>query len=213
MVVTIVTTMATNVREPLRASTTKPAQRDEFDLIALGRRVRSLRHAAGLSTGNLANRAGISRAMIVAIESGAKAATVPTLHRVAQGLGTNMTRLLDDERSGDVILIRHADQRLARDPSGWERRNLAPVIAGSAFEFMRTHIPAGVDAGSFPPHAPGSREYVAVERGTLRLAMDGVIHVLGRGDSIAYRADVTHGFANGDDDDCVYYLALEAGIR
>jgi uncharacterized protein len=33
---------------------------------------------------------------------------------------------------------------------------------------MRTTIEAGVDAGAFSPNAPRSREYVAIERGTLR---------------------------------------------
>jgi uncharacterized protein len=40
---------------------------------------------------------------------------------------------------------------------------------------MRTTIEAGVDAGAFSPHAPGSREYVAIERGTLRLTIDGEV--------------------------------------
>lgn len=179
-----------------------------LDLAALGARVRLERLRQRLSLDDLAARSGVSRSMLSAVECGGKVPTVVVLHRIATGLGVGMSRLLDEERPEPVIVLRREDQVVARDPSGWERRNLAPVLPGVEFEFMRTTIPAGVDAGTFPPHAPGSREYVAVERGTLLLTVDGTPHALGRGDSIAYAGDRSHAFANGGDEPCVYYLAL-----
>jgi mannose-6-phosphate isomerase-like protein (cupin superfamily) len=76
---------------------------------------------------------------------------------------------------------------VALDPSGWERRILSPVLPGVEFEFMRTTLGPKVDAGVFLPHAHGSREYLAVGRGTLRLSIDGAEHLLRAGDSIYYR--------------------------
>jgi transcriptional regulator with XRE-family HTH domain len=182
-------------------------------LPALGARIRSERLALGLSLDALANRAGISRSMLSAVEAAEKAPTVLVLHKIASGLGTSMSRLLGEERADRLILLTREDQIVARDPSGWARRNLAPVLPGVEFELMRTTIPPGVDAGTFPPHAMGSREYVAVERGTLRLTIDGADHLLKQGDSIYYAGDCTHGFNNPGDEECVYYLALEAGIN
>lgn len=184
---------------------------DDFDVTALGRRIRFIRLTSGLSVDALARQAGVSRSMVAAVEGGEKAPTVLTLHRIANGLGTNMTRLLGEEIRGDVIVLRQRDQRVARDPAGWERRNLTPVLPDSAFEFMRTTIPAGVDTGVFPPHRPGTREVVAVEAGTLRLTIDGTPWHLASGDSISYRGDVLHQFANPGDVDCVYYLTLHQG--
>jgi quercetin dioxygenase-like cupin family protein len=113
-----------------------------------------------------------------------------------------------------VVLLRHADQEVARDRAGWERRILSPVLPGVEFELMRTTIGGGVDAGVFVPHAPGSREYLAVERGTLRLTLDGVVHTLRAGDSIYYAGDCLHGYANPGARPCVYYLAMDvAGDR
>ena len=51
--------------------------------------------------------------------------------------------------------------------SGWERRILSPVLPKVEFEFMRTTLSSGVNAGAFLPYNRGSWEYVAVERGTL----------------------------------------------
>jgi len=76
---------------------------------------------------------------------------------------------------------------------------------------MRTTIPGGVDAGAFAPHAAASREYLAMERGTLRLTIDGTAYTLHAGDSIYYAGDCWHAFANPGTQTCVYYLAMELG--
>src|ERR1700722_1901315 len=105
--------------------------------------------------------------MVSAIERGAKAPTVLVLDRVATALETSLARLMEDETESSVIFIRHDEQAVARDPTGWERRILSPVLPGVEFEFMRTTLGPGVNAGVFLPHAPGSREYVAIEKGSL----------------------------------------------
>jgi len=98
---------------------------------------------------------------------------------------------------------------VAVDPSGWERRILSPVLPGVEFEFMRTTINPGVDAGVFSPHAPGSLEWVAMEGGVLLLTINGTPYTLRSGDSIYYDGDCWHGFANPGEEQCVYYLAMD----
>lgn len=181
-----------------------------LDVARLGSRIRSLRGTQNLSLDEAAQRSGVSRSMLSAVERGEKTPTVLVLHRIAVGLGSNITRLLGEEQAASVVVLRRAAQDVARDPSGWERRNLAPAQPGVAFEFMRTTIPPGVNAGEFPPHPPGSREYVAVEQGTLQLTVAGAMYLLETGDSITYHGDCWHAFANPGPDGCVYYLALEA---
>jgi len=182
-----------------------------LDLAALGERIRRERTARRLSLNDLAARAGVSRSMLSAVERGGKAPTVLVLDRIATGLDTSIARLLGEERAGRVVVLRHGEQDVARDRAGWERRVLSPVLPGVEFELMRTTIDAGVDAGVFSPHAAGSREYLAVERGTLRLTLDGVAHTLRAGDSIYYAGDCRHAFANAGQEPCVYYLAMELG--
>jgi hypothetical protein len=98
---------------------------------------------------------------------------VLVLDRIATGLGTSIARLLGKEQSDRTVVLRRDEQDVARDASGWERRVLSPVLPGVEFELMRTTVDAGVDAGVFQPHGPGSREYLAVEAGALRLSLDG----------------------------------------
>ena len=149
--------------------------------------------------------------MLSAVERGDKAPTVLVLDRIATGLDTSIARLLGEERSARVIVLRRREQDVAHDPSGWERRILSPVLPGVEFELMRTTIRPRVDAGAFASHAPGSREYLAMERGTLLLTLDGTPYTLHQGDSIYYAGDCVHEFANPADTPCIYYLAMEVG--
>ncbi len=179
-----------------------------FDLQALGNRLKRERIQRSLTLDDLSNRSGVSRSMISAIEGGGKSPTIVVLHRIASGLGIRMTELMDEPSPERVIVLRRHEQPRVTDPSGWERRNLAPSIPGLAFEFMCTTIPPGVDAGTFPPHAPGSREHVLVSEGILTLTIDGVRYVLEAGDSISYAGDREHQFQNDGPDSCTYYLAI-----
>ncbi|MDQ2653467.1 MAG: XRE family transcriptional regulator [Chloroflexota bacterium] len=195
--------------EEVGASGAGDDEHSGLDLAKLGARIRALRSMQGLSLDEAAQRCGVSRSMLSAVERGEKTPSVLVVHRIAIGLGSNITRLLGEEQAAPVVVLRRATQDVARDPSGWERRNLAPAQPDISFEFMRTTIPPGVNAGEFPPHPAGSREYVAVELGRLRLTVAGTPYHLETGDSITYHGDCWHAFANPGPDDCVYYLALE----
>ena len=48
---------------------------------------------------------------------------------------------------------------------------LSPVVPGVNFEWIRTTLPLGCDAGRYPAYAAGSHEYVVVESGSLRLTI------------------------------------------
>jgi transcriptional regulator with XRE-family HTH domain len=179
-----------------------------FDLQALGERLRTARVTQSLTLDDLAARTGVSRSMISAIEKGGKVPTIVVLHHLAAGLSLRMTDLMGEPQPDRVVVIRSGEQSRVTDPSGWERRNLAPAIPGLHFEFMRTTIPAGVDAGVFPSHRPGSREHVVVSEGSLTLIIDGQPFDLRTGDAISYAGDCEHQFISQGSTDCVYYLAL-----
>jgi transcriptional regulator with XRE-family HTH domain len=180
-----------------------------LDMAVLGRRLRGERRRRGFTLEELAAASGVSRSMLSEVERGSRVPTVLVLDRISTGLGTSIARLLRDELPARTVVLRCDEQDVARDASGWERRVLSPVLPGVEFEFMRTTIGPGVDAGVFAPHAPGSREYLAVEAGTLRLSLDGKEVELRQGDSVFYAGDCDHGFTNPGTQPCVYYLAMD----
>ncbi|GCE20847.1 helix-turn-helix domain-containing protein [Dictyobacter kobayashii] len=180
-----------------------------LDLTDLGTRIRSERLLRHLSLEVLSSRSGVSSSMLSDIERGRKVPSVLVLDSIATALGTSLARLLEEEQQAKVIVLRHREQEVVQDPSGWERRILSPVLPGVEFEFMRTTISPGVDAGVFLAHATGSREYVAIEEGTLRLTLNGTVYLLQAGDSVYYAGDCQHAFANPGEKPCTYYLVME----
>ncbi|WP_067965883.1 helix-turn-helix domain-containing protein [Nocardiopsis trehalosi] len=177
------------------------------DLPALGARIQAIRADRGLSLQRLADSSAVSVSMLSSVERGEKAATIVVLGRIAEGLGVPLARLVAPASESTVVVRRAADQDVADEPGGWRRTVLSPVVPGVNFEWVRTELPPGCDAGVFPAYAPGSHEFVAVDAGTLRLTVGGEATDLGPGDSVYFAADVEHGYANPGTEPCRYAVA------
>jgi transcriptional regulator with XRE-family HTH domain len=180
-----------------------------LELRAIGERVRAQRVLRGLSLDEVSELSGVSRSMVSEIERGRKVPTIVVLDRITSALGTSLARLVQPEEPTQVVVRRAAEQQVAEDPSGWRRRILSPVLPNVEFEFMKTTIGPGVDAGTWLPHGLGSREYLALESGTLVLTIDGIDHELRAGDSIYHDGNCTHSYRNPGKKDCIYYLVLD----
>ena len=182
-------------------------------LDTLGSRIRQERVRKSLSLDALARQAKVSRSMLSAVERGEKVPSVLVLDQIAAGLGTTISRLIGEHSGAEnhrVVLLPKASQDAVQDPAGWRQRVLSPVLPKVDFEFVRASLGPRAHAGAYLPHNPGSREYVAVERGTLRLILDGDEFVLHKGDSIYFAGDCLHAFENPHPNDiCEYYLAMD----
>jgi len=66
----------------------------------VGRNVRRLRIAAGLSQAQLAERMGVDRAYVSGLELGQRNPTVITLWHVGKALGVKLRLFFDEEKSG-----------------------------------------------------------------------------------------------------------------
>ena len=64
--------------------------------VQVGRAIRTRREVTGLSQDRFADRIEMHRAYYSAIERGEKNLTLPTLKRVADGLGVRMATILAD---------------------------------------------------------------------------------------------------------------------
>lgn len=178
-----------------------------FALETLAQRIQALRAARGLTLQQLAETSAVSVSMLSSVERAEKAPTIVVLARVAEGLGVSLARLVAEPDADRVIVRRAGEQDATTHPGGWRRVILSPVVPGVNFELLRTTLPPGCDAGTFPAYAVGSHEYVAVESGQLRLTIGERTVTLGAGDSVYFAADVAHGYANDTDAPCSYYVA------
>jgi quercetin dioxygenase-like cupin family protein len=129
------------------------------------------------------------------------------LSRIADGLGVSLADLITAAVRRRVIVRRAVEQDVVEEPGGWRRTIVSPVVPGVNFEWIRTSLPGGCDAGEFPAYAPGSHEFVVVEQGTLRLRLADQVTDLSAGDSVYFAADVPHAYANPNGEPCIYSVA------
>jgi transcriptional regulator with XRE-family HTH domain len=180
----------------------------------LGERVRALRRERGWTLEVLAQRSGVSRAMISKLERGEKNPTLVVAAKVAEGLGMNLSELVGVEEKRKVVVVPRGKGMTMRDPeTGFERQLLSPSLGGRGVEFMRNVVPEGSTSGELPPHRRGVEEYVVVERGRLRAVLGGEEYVLEEGDTAYFEADVAHRFDNAGEGECSYYLVIDSKGR
>jgi transcriptional regulator with XRE-family HTH domain len=176
----------------------------------LGERVRGLRRERGWTIEILAERSGVSRAMISKLERGEKNPTLVVAAKVAEGLGVSLSRLVGLEERREVVVVPRERRMIMRDPvTGFERQLLSPSIGG--LEFIRNVVPEGSTSGELPPHRRSVDEYVVVEKGSLRAVLGGEEYVLEEGDAVYFEADVAHRFDNAGEGECSYYLVIDPG--
>jgi transcriptional regulator with XRE-family HTH domain len=177
----------------------------------VGERIRGLRRGRGWTLEVLAERSGVSRAMISKLERGEKNPTLVVAAKVAEGLGVSLTQLVGIEERREVVVVPRDRRVVMRDPeTGFERQLLS---GGRGLEFMKNVVPEGSTSGEFPPHRRGVEEYLLVEKGRLRVILGGEQYVLDEGDSAYFEVDVTHRFDNVGVGECSYCSIIDSGDR
>jgi transcriptional regulator with XRE-family HTH domain len=107
----------------------------------LGARVRELRRERRLTLDDLAERSGVSRAMISKVERGEKNPTLVVAAKVAEGFGVTLSELLGVEERREVVVVPRARRMVMRDPeTGFERQLLSPTFGGRGVEFVRNVV-------------------------------------------------------------------------
>ncbi len=172
-------------------------------------RVRSLRKSKGWTLEQLASLSGVSRSMLSQIERGTASPTLGVAFRIAQAFGMTLGDLVQSPQPRPRIdLIRAADRgSLFRDDDQCRIRTLSPLHLEKEVEFYELTLKAGGSLVS-APHVAGTREFLAIEQGGVRLTSASEAAELTRGDSAHYPADVPHRIDNLSDGETLAFLVV-----
>lgn len=158
----------------------------------LAANLRRLREARGLSQQRAAGLASLPRPTWATLESGGANPTLAVLLRVAAALQVSIEELIGPPRETGK-LYRAAGLRARRRGAVTVRDLLPEKIRG--MEIERLELPRGAVLHGIP-HTPGTREYLACERGRLELATEGQVFALAAGDVVVFRGDQRHSYRN-----------------
>ncbi|HEV2557178.1 MAG TPA: XRE family transcriptional regulator [Microvirga sp.] len=176
----------------------------------IAHRIRTERQRHALTLEALAERSGVSRAMISRIERAEASATAALLGRLCAGLGISLAALFADDAKPQSPVSRAADQPVWRDPaSGYLRRDVAPRGTGSPVEIVDVTFPPGARVAFKSPWlVRGIDQHVWVLDGTLELTLGATLHRLETGDCVHVRLDEPIAYRNPTDRAVRYAVIL-----
>ena len=170
-------------------------------------RVRRERAARNWTLTEVAERAGVSKAMISKIERGEVSPTAALLGRLSAAFGITLSAFFADQRPHRGP-IRRAEQPIWRDPAtGYIRRQVAasPTIP---VEMTEVELPVGA-AVSFPAASYSfMSQIVWVLAGHLTFVEGAITHDLGPGDALELGPPADCTFRNDGAVACRYLVVV-----
>jgi transcriptional regulator with XRE-family HTH domain len=160
----------------------------------VGRRLRDLRAARGLTLSEVARAAGVGKATLSGLENGTRNPRLETLYAIAAVLRVPMSALTLDRGApvstastvrGEAVVSRLLE--VFEEPA-------------ATYELFLVRIVVGVQQVS-PAHPSGVTEHLTVFRGRARVGPVGQPLVVGPGEHVSWAADAPHLYAAEDADE------------
>jgi len=167
----------------------------EHSPVELGRRIKMLRVARGMTLKDLEMRGGISATHVSEIERGKASPTVGALGKIALALGMRPASLVEPRLLPEVT-VKRAGERSANEVQ-WGGANIASVNEPTQDAVLSLHLftlPIARDPAL--THRHDGEEWVTVLSGVAEVRIEGRAFVLREGDSLHFRATRGHSYTN-----------------
>lgn len=180
-----------------------------------GDAVRARRSAMGLSLGDLADKAGVSKAMLSEIETGKKNPTLRVACSIATGLDCQISDLLDVPPDVRFERLEGERRKVLVDPTnGVERHLLSPPMVQHGVQVLLFIFPPGSEV-YWNADGNGVIEHATCVQGRIRIEVDGGGESveLSPYESVNYPADANHRFTNTDAGETRVFVVLDSSHR
>jgi transcriptional regulator with XRE-family HTH domain len=175
---------------------------------ALAQTIKAERDARGWSLQDLAERAGVSKAMLSKIEREEASPTATVLVRIASAFGLTIAGLLEPHDKGAEALLHANEQPKWRDPqTGYVRRQVFQS-ADNPMELVEVSLPAGAKVAMPASSYAFIRQVVWLLSGRLEIAEGKLVYALKPGDRLVFGPPADTVFHNAGDQACRYLVAL-----
>ncbi len=184
---------------------TQATNNQELDAgnIRIGRQIRDLRKAKGITLSTMAEKIGRSVGYVSQVERGVSALPIPQLQAISEILDVNITWFFHSETEqpvNEIGKVVRADSRRQIDFSGTgiHEELLSPALSGELLMILSTFSPlAGTD---LEPRQRKGEEAGYVQSGCLELTIGEETFVLNTGDSFSITGNDPHRARNPSTD-------------
>ncbi|MDN8598570.1 helix-turn-helix domain-containing protein [Citrobacter sp. S2-9] len=169
-------------------------------------RIRIERESRGWSLTELAERAGVSRAMIHKIERGESSPTATLLGRLSGAFGISMSTLIARAEMQEGKLLRFADQPVWHDPqTHYLRRHVSPR-SDLPIDLVQIELPPGSDIPMPASSYALARQLIWLQQGELVFVEGDTRHEMKAGDCLELGPPNDCRFINETPSPCVYLV-------
>src|SRR4051812_20861425 len=151
--------------------------------------------------------------MLVNVEQGVTNPSVGTLLRLSDALGIGLPALVEPPKPAALKVTRNgAGVALWSSAAGGRGVLVAGTEPPDVVELWDWTLGPG-DHHESEAHAPGTKELLQVQQGTITVEVAGQPVSLGAGDAVAFPGDVAHSYANPGTEPARFSLAVfEPGV-
>lgn len=169
-------------------------------------RIRIERESRSWSLSDLAERAGVSRAMIHKIERGESSPTATLLGRLSGAFGISMSTLIARAEMQEGKLLRVENQPVWHDPqTGYLRRHVSPR-SDLPIDLVQIELPAGSDVPMPASSYALARQLIWLQQGELVFVEGDTRHDMRAGDCLELGPPNDCRFINESTVPCVYLV-------
>jgi transcriptional regulator with XRE-family HTH domain len=169
----------------------------EQTVSGIGSKVAAVRAERGWSLQQLATRAGLSPAAVHKIEKSGMTPTITSLMKIASALGKSVGFFIEESDSLRPVTVVRRDERsrLYTSKQGLTLENISGRYGPFFVAGAEAAVEPRADSGPVPMTHPGE-ELVVMLAGEMEFTVDGEPYTLAEGDSIHFRANRPHSWAN-----------------
>jgi transcriptional regulator with XRE-family HTH domain len=180
---------------------------DEFER-HLARRIKTEREMRGWSLADLAERSGVSKAMISKVERGESSPTAALLGHLSGAFGLTLSTLMARAEGATSRLVRVKEQPVWQDPATGFRRTSVSPSGSPVIEIVRGELPPGA-AIAYPASSYAFiHQQIWMLKGTLHFIEGADIHELRAGDCLQLGSPCDCRFENRQKTACVYVVVV-----
>ena len=157
--------------------------------------LKRLREERKLSLDSVAKSSGVSKSMLGQIERGVTNPTISTLWKIANGLKISFTSLMMRPETDVEIVQRSALTPFVETDGKYRNYPVFPFDSSRGFEMYAIELDPGVRLDA-EPHPEGTQEFITAFSGALTVFLNDERWTIKDGDSIRFKADRKHAYAN-----------------
>jgi transcriptional regulator with XRE-family HTH domain len=163
--------------------------------LEVGKQLRSVRTAFGLSQRELAKRAGVTNGMVSLIEQDRVSPSVGSLQKILSAFPMTMAEFFTRDMQGREDVVFSADELPDVGTGDIQYKLVAASRHDRKMSILWENYAPGTDTGDDLLTHSGEEGGVVIE-GEIELTVAGVVHLLGPGDAYYFDSRLPHRFRN-----------------